>query len=160
MIAEFNIGRLLHDWEDPRVAPFVRALDRVYALAEAAPGYVWHLPGEEMGRVQDDPDGPLKGDPRIACTLSVWESVEALAIFSLTGVHGAFVQRGPAWFEAWDTPRLVIWQIADGTRPTVAEGVARLDRLTREGAGTHAFDWTYARQHGWLGAEDALAKPA
>ncbi|MEM6676789.1 MAG: DUF3291 domain-containing protein [Pseudomonadota bacterium] len=144
MIAQFNMGRLRYGWEDPRVAPFVKALDRVYALAEAAPGYVWHMDGEAIGAVQRDPRGPLRADPRIASTLSVWESVAALKAFSLEGVHGAFVRRGPDWFEPSESPRLVIWDIPEGSRPTVAEGVTRLEALERDGPSDFAYDWAYA----------------
>ncbi|MEM7500314.1 MAG: DUF3291 domain-containing protein [Pseudomonadota bacterium] len=143
MIAEFNLGRLRHDWDDPRVAPFVDALARVYALATHAPGYVWSLPEEEMEKVQLDPDGPLGGDPRIASTLSVWESVEALRAFAHEGVHAAFLRRSSEWLEVWETPRMVLWTVPPGATPTVADGVERLRALERDGPSDFAYDWAY-----------------
>ncbi|MEL6577123.1 MAG: DUF3291 domain-containing protein [Pseudomonadota bacterium] len=143
MIAEFNLGRLRHDWDDPRVAPFVEALERVYALAKDAPGYVWSLPADEMEKFQLDPEGPLGGDPRIASTLSVWQSVTALKAFAHQGVHGGFIRRSAAWFEVWETPRMVLWTVQAGARPTVADGIERLRALERDGPTDFAYDWAH-----------------
>jgi len=41
-----NVGRLVAPHDDVRAAPFFAALERVNALAEAAPGFVWRLQGE------------------------------------------------------------------------------------------------------------------
>ena len=72
-LAEFNIGILKYDWEDPRVADFRDNLDAVFALAARSPGYVWHMGEDEMEAAQLDASGPLGGNPRTASTLSVWE---------------------------------------------------------------------------------------
>jgi len=37
-LAQINIGRLVAARGDPRAAPFIDALDRINALADAAPG--------------------------------------------------------------------------------------------------------------------------
>ena len=145
-IAEFNLGRLLHDWDDPRVAEFTNALDRVGAAAMRSPGFVWMLDEEAMEREQLDPSGPLGGDARIASTLSVWRDVASLEAFAFGAVHGRFVKRAHLWFEQWDGPRFVMWPITRDRRPTVAEGVARLRRLEKDGAGEAAFDWGWARR--------------
>ncbi|GGF52254.1 hypothetical protein GCM10011319_12160 [Mameliella alba] len=62
-LAEFNIGILRYDWEDPRIAEFSDNLDRVFAVAERSPGYVWHMAEAEMDAAQTDPGGPLGGNP-------------------------------------------------------------------------------------------------
>ena len=58
-LAEFNIGTLRYDWDDPRVADFQNNLDKVFAIAERSAGYVWHLKGPEMEAAQLDRTGPL-----------------------------------------------------------------------------------------------------
>src|SRR5262245_44836510 len=42
-LAQLNIGRIRHPLDDPRMADFVNNLDRVNAIAEHTPGFVWRL---------------------------------------------------------------------------------------------------------------------
>ena len=58
-VAQFNWGVLIDDWDTPTVAEFQDNLDRVNALAMRSPGYVWHMPSDEMEASQMDPDGSL-----------------------------------------------------------------------------------------------------
>jgi len=48
-LAEFNIGTLRYDWDDPRAADFADNLDRVNAVAQRSKGFVWQLPEEADG---------------------------------------------------------------------------------------------------------------
>lgn len=146
--AEFNLGRLLHDWDDPRVAEFVEGLPVVYAIAERSPGFVWMMPPEEMEAAQLDPAGVFGGDPRIASTLSVWESVESLRAFVFATLHGRFLSRGGQWFERRRGPALVLWPVVPGHRPTISEAAARLRLLEERGASADAFDWAWATADG------------
>ena len=98
-LAEFNIGILKYDWDDPRVADFMNNLDRVYGIAERSPGYVWHLSGDEMEAAQLDAEGVLGGNPRTASTLSVWESPEALEHFTWNTLHKQFYDRKTEWYD-------------------------------------------------------------
>lgn len=141
-LAEFNIGTLRYDWDDPRIADFQNNLDRIYDLARRAPGYIWHLEGDEMEAEQLDTDGPLGGNPRTASTLSVWQDVESLRHFTFQTVHRQFYDRGGEWHVPHDAPSFVMWHIADDHRPTIAEAVDRLTRLRSHGPGDHAFDWS------------------
>ncbi len=45
-LAQVNVGRLAAPRGHPSVAPFFDALDRVNALADASPGFVWRLQDE------------------------------------------------------------------------------------------------------------------
>ena len=92
-LAEFNIGTLKYDWEDPRVADFLNNLDRVYGIAERSPGYVWHLSGDDMEAEQLDQGGVLGGNPRTASTLSVWRDAASLEQFTFNTVHKQFYDR-------------------------------------------------------------------
>lgn len=142
-LAELNLGRLLHDWDDPRTAPFKDALDRVNALAARAPGFVWRLDDEAMEAAQMDPSGPI-ADARVASTLSVWESPEALERFVFKTVHARFYARGHEWFEP-AARRLVMWWVPAGHRPSVEEGMARLARLEAQGPSDFAFGWAHLK---------------
>src|SRR5919108_4052308 len=46
-VAQVNIGRLRAPVDDPLVADFVAGLDRINALADGAPGFVWRLQTED-----------------------------------------------------------------------------------------------------------------
>ena len=45
-LAQINVARALTPLDSPRMAGFVANLDRLNALADAAPGFVWRLQDE------------------------------------------------------------------------------------------------------------------
>jgi len=51
------------------------------------------------------------------------------------------MKRRARWFAPSQVPTLAIWWIAAGTVPTLEEGVARLERLRRDGPTANAFGW-------------------
>jgi len=63
-IAQMNVGSTLYDLDDPRIAYFMQNLDRVNALAEATPGFVWRLTGEGNNATDIKPTA----DPRFTST--------------------------------------------------------------------------------------------
>lgn len=149
-VAQMNWGILKADWEDPQVAEFVDNLARVNAVAERARGFVWRLTDAEMDAAQNDENGVFGGDPRLASTLSVWETPEALSDFVHKTVHAGFMARSALWFAAGPQaiegkvlPRNVIWPVSAGHRPTLAEGKARLLQLATKGASDAAYDFKY-----------------
>ncbi|MEL6099938.1 MAG: DUF3291 domain-containing protein [Pseudomonadota bacterium] len=145
-LAEFNIGTLRYDWDDPRLADFADNLDRVYDIARRSPGYVWHMEDEDMEVAQLDPDGPLGGNPRTASTLSVWEDAESLRRFTFDTVHKQFYDRRAEWYDpAEQGMRLVMWRINPGHRPSILEATERLAHLARHGDTDHAFGWRHLR---------------
>lgn len=144
-LAEFNWGVLRADWDSPVVAEFVEGLDKVNAAAERSDGFIWRLSDEAMEAGQLDPDGPMGGNPRAASTLSVWRDLPSLESFVFKSVHRIFWRRRTDWFEPGQGLRLVLWWVAPGTRPTLAEAVARADHLHAHGDTDHAFGWTHAK---------------
>ena len=44
-LAELNVGRLIADTDDPRVAEFMNALDSINGLGKRMPGFVWMMEG-------------------------------------------------------------------------------------------------------------------
>ena len=142
-VAHLNWGILRADWDDPLVAPFADAVERVNARASAAPGFVWR-----HGDDAPEDFGALSQDPRLAATLSVWESATHLRAFVMRSVHGAFLRRRAEWFVPQPGPTYVIWPIAAGHRPAVAEAAERLDRLARRGPGSDAHDFAWLDESG------------
>lgn len=138
MIAELNIGRIRWPIDDPRMAGFADNLDRVNAIAERSPGFVW--------RLKDDASGNATGfavtdDPLLIPNLSVWDSVAALEKFVFRTVHSRFYARRAAWFEKPDQAYFVMWPVAEGDRPTMQDALERLEMLRRDGDGPDAFGW-------------------
>lgn len=134
-VAELNVGRTVAPIDDPALADFVANLERINALGDASPGFVWRLQ-DEFGaattiRAYDD--------PLMIVNLTVWESIEALRAFTYRTGHVDYVRRRREWFEPLDGPSLVLWWVPAGHRPTVQEARARLDRLAAEGPSPAAF---------------------
>lgn len=136
-LAQLNIGRPLHALDDPRMASFMANLDRVNAIAERSPGFVWRLKDESNNATAFRPFD----DPNMLVNMSVWESVDALEQFVWATVHNQIYNRKGDWFERLATPHFVMWPIVAGHIPDLAEAKARLDHLTRNGDSDHAFGW-------------------
>jgi Domain of unknown function (DUF3291) len=135
-LAQFNIARIRYPLDDPRMAEFVANVQRVNALADQIEGFVWRLQdasGHAMNmRVYDD--------PRVLPNLTLWENVEALKRFVWRTLHSRFYGRREEWFEQIETP-LVLWWVAAGHRPSMAEGVERLEHFKAHGPSDFAFGW-------------------
>ena len=144
-LAQLNIGRLVADTSDPRVADFMGALDRINALGERMPGFVWRMEGSgEPGT--GNTEAKIVGDPRFISNLTVWESVEALEAFVWNTVHRSFYERRAEWFEVLGRMHFVMWWVPDGHRPSLGEALARLDLLEAKGPGEDAFGWAHLPQ--------------
>jgi len=72
-LAQLNIAVLKAPLESPVMAEFVANLDRINAVAEAAPGFVWRLQTEEGDATALRPLGE-----NVLVNMSVWRDVEAL----------------------------------------------------------------------------------
>lgn len=141
-LAQLNIGRLMADTDDPRVAGFMTALDRINALAERMPGFVWRMAGSG-GPNTGNTEAKIAGDPRFISNLTVWESVEALETFVWQTVHRQFYERRAEWFEPLGQAHFVMWWVPEGHRPGLEEGLDRLNHLRAQGDSDHAFGWRH-----------------
>ncbi len=136
-LAELNIAKPRYALDDPRIADFMNALDRVNAIAERSEGFVWRLK-DEAGNAT-----AIGGfdDPAIIPNLSVWESAEHLERFVWLTVHKQFYGRRGEWFESREAPHFVMWWVEAGHQPSLAEARERLEYLTAHGPSEHAFGW-------------------
>jgi Domain of unknown function (DUF3291) len=144
-LAELNVGRLLAPTDDPRVAEFMAALDRVNGLGKRMPGFVWMMEDS----VQPDRGNTgafVAGDPRLIANLTVWESVATLEQFVFNTVHRTFYERRQEWFEVLGRMHFVMWWVPAGHRPTLDEALARLTHLEEHGDSDHAFGWKYLKE--------------
>lgn len=136
-LAEINVGRLIAPYGSPAVAEFVASLPAINALADAQPGFVWRL----TGAGDDATDIQAFDDPLMAMNMSVWENLEALAAFVYRSGHRDFMRRRREWFEPPGDAYMALWWTPAGSRPTPAEGRARLEALRRDGPTPFAFSF-------------------
>ena len=139
-LAELNIARLVAPPDDPRVAEFMAALDRINGLGSRMPGFVWAMEGlNEEGTGNSEVF--VDGDPRVIANLTVWEDVGSLEAFVWNTVHRHFYERRAEWFELMGEQHFVMWWVENGHRPTLDEGMARLRMLRKRGNSPDAFGW-------------------
>ena len=136
-LAQLNVARARFDLEDARMADFVGALDRVNAIAERSPGFVWRLQGD----VGNATDVKVTDNPRFIVNLSVWQKPEQLEHFVWNTIHKRVYQRKGSWFEPLGTPHFVMWWVPVGHEPTPEEAMARLADLAQLGPSERAFGW-------------------
>ncbi len=134
-LAQINVGRFVAPPGDPRIAPFMDALDRVNAIADASAGFVWRLQDESGNATAIQPTG----DPLFAVNMSVWHSADALFDFVYRSAHTPVMARRREYFDRFDGAYQALWWIAADHIPTVDEGLARLWRLDRYGPTPQAF---------------------
>jgi hypothetical protein len=157
-LAQMNIGRLRAPSDSPIVAEFMDALDRVNALAEQSPGFVWRFQTEDGNATAVRP----YADELIIVNMSVWDSLDALAEYVYRSDHTEFLRRRREWFERMPEASVVLWWVAAGTHPTVDDGIARLERLRRDGPTVDAFTFRqpYEPGSGAIAPDERNACPA
>jgi Domain of unknown function (DUF3291) len=134
-LAQINIAKMIAPPGDPRVQEFIDNLDRVNALADASPGFVWRLIGDGNNAV----DIQATIDPLLFVNMSVWEDAESLFEFVYRSSHTPVMGRRREWFERFDGAYMALWWIQAGTVPTVNDGLSRLWHIDRFGPTSHAF---------------------
>lgn len=144
-LAELNIGRLLAPTDDPRVADFMNALDRVNGMGKRMPGFVWMMKGSG-GPGTGNTAAKLDGDPQFVSNLTVWENVETLENFVWNTVHRAFYERRQEWFEVLGKMHFVMWWVPVGHMPTLDEALAKLAQKQENGDSDQAFGWSYLKE--------------
>ena len=142
-LAQLNIARWKVLPDSPEAADFVNNLDRINALAEASPGFVWRLKDDDSNNAMAvaHPFGP-----DIIVNLSVWESTETLRDFVYRSGHREILARRREWFGNLTGPGMVLWWVPAGHRPDVFEAHDRLQALRALGATAEAF--TFAKPFG------------
>lgn len=144
-LAELNVGRLLAPTDDPRVAEFMAALDKVNGLGKRMPGFVWMMEGSGAPGTGNT-EAKIGGDPQFVSNLTVWTDVQSLEHFVWNTVHRAFYERRAEWFEVLGRMHFVMWWVPAGHKPTLDEALERLAHLQANGDSDHAFGWSYLKE--------------
>lgn len=133
-LAQLNVARPLAPLEAPRMRGFVDNLQRINALAEASPGFVWRLQSEA-----GDATAFHLFDHTTIPNLTVWADLASLHRFVYHSAHTEVLRLRRHWFEKPAAAHQVLWWIGAGHRPDLAEAQARLEHLQVHGPGPAAF---------------------
>jgi hypothetical protein len=138
-LAQLNVGIIRGPMDSPVMAEFAANLERINALADAAPGFVW--------RLQDDTGDATSirpaDDPNFLVNMSVWQDLESLAAYVYRSAHVEVMRRRREWFTRMDQPFRVLWWMPHGHRPSIEEALERLERLRDQGPSPHAFNFRH-----------------
>ena len=144
-IAELNVGYANYPLDDPRMAGFMDNLDRINALAERSPGFVWRMQSEGGNAT----DIAVPGDRDMISNLSVWTDVGSLGAYVFNTVHARFYDQKVNWFKTMREPHFVMWPVPEGHLPSLTEAIERLHHLRAHGSSDHAFGWDAVDTSAW-----------
>jgi hypothetical protein len=132
-LAQVNVARLRAPLDSPQLADFVGALDRINAVADGSPGFVWRLQDEAGNATALHPMGE-----EFIFNMSVWQDAQSLQAFVYRSDHVGVMRRRREWFEKMDV-FMVLWWVPRGHRPMAEEGIERLNLLRSRGPSAEAF---------------------
>lgn len=135
-LAQLNVALMKEPLGSPSMADFVANLDRVNALADRAPGFVWRLQTDEGDATALRPMGE-----DMLVNMSVWQDVVSLHAFVYRSGHVDVMRRRKEWFERMSEAYVVLWWVPRGHRPSLEEAHERLLHLRRHGPRPHAFNF-------------------
>ena len=138
-LAQLNIASMKQPLESPGMADFVANLERINALAEASPGFVWRLQDEAGDATAIRPFGE-----EVLVNLSLWRDAEALKDYVYKSAHGEMLKRRNEWFERMGEAHMVLWWVPAGHLPSVSEAAEHLQLLREHGPTAQAFSFRHA----------------
>ena len=109
-LAQLNIARLREPLESPGMADFVANLERINALAEASPGYLWRLQDEAGDATAIRPFGA-----EVLVNLSLWRDVQSLSDYVYKSAHAEMLKRRREWFDKAEQAHMC----CGGCRPAI-----------------------------------------
>ncbi|MDO3722839.1 DUF3291 domain-containing protein [Marinobacter sp. chi1] len=147
-LAQLNIATLMAPIDSPQLSDFVANLDRINALAEDSPGFVWRLQTDAGDATGIDYFGSDK-----IVNLSLWDSVEALHNYVYRSAHVEIMRRKKEWFHRMGEAHMVLWWVPAGHVPSVEEAAQKLNTLREQGPTEEAFTFKTVFSPPCVGAE-------
>ena len=138
-LAQLNIALMKEPLDSPLMAEFVANLERINALADSAPGFVWRLQTEEGDATAVRPMGE-----QTLVNMSVWRDVESLNQYVYKTAHIEIMRRRKEWFDRMQAAPFVLWWVPAGHRPLLDEAIAKLELLRNQGPTQEAFTFRQA----------------
>jgi Domain of unknown function (DUF3291) len=135
-IAQLNTAHMRAALDTPLMAGFAKQLDAINALADAHPGFIWRMTGEDP----NDPAILSLGENRLI-NISVWRDIASLSDYAYRSDHAAALRRRTDWFFSQTRASLVLWWVEAGSIPTIEQAVQRLAHLREHGPTPRAFSF-------------------
>jgi hypothetical protein len=139
-LAQLNIAIIRGPIDSPVMAEFAANLDRINALAENSPGFVWRLQTEAGNATALHPFA----DENMLVNMSVWRDLESLNAYVYRSAHVEIMRRRREWFVPMEQPSLVLWWLPRHHRPSIPEASAKLELLRATGPTADAFNFRHA----------------
>ena len=133
-LAQLNIARMKEPLESPIMADFVANLDRINALAEDSPGFIWRFKTDDGNATSLRPLGE-----DVLVNMSVWMDVASLSAYVYRSGHVEIMRRRKEWFERMVEAYVVLWWVPRGHIPSIEEALERLTELRERGPSMKAF---------------------
>ncbi len=133
-LAQLNISQTVAPLESPTLAKFVENLDRINALAEQSPGFIWRLQNDDGNATTLRPFGE-----DILINLSVWNNIQSLKNYVYQSAHVEIMRNRKKWFKSSDLANTVLWWVPQQHIPTLDEAKIKLLKLQSEGSSQQAF---------------------
>lgn len=134
-LAQVNIAKMRAPMGSPLMKEFEENLDRINALAEAAPGFVWRFKEDNNNATSVT----IFDDEFLLVNMSVWENIEVLFNYVYQSHHLEIFKRKKEWFTRMTENHLVLWYIEKGQFPTLECGIQRLLYLREHDETPYAF---------------------
>jgi Domain of unknown function (DUF3291) len=139
-LAQLNVAIVKGSMDSPIMAEFAANLERINALADRSPGFVWRLQTEQGDATAIRPFD----NENMLVNMSVWQDIESLNNYVYNSAHVEIMRRRREWFERMSAAYVVLWWVAKGHRPSVAEAIAKLEMLRSTGPTAEAFTFRRA----------------
>ena len=146
MIAAYNLADMRYPRSDSRMDGFFDNVDRMNALAERSPGFVWRLiePPADLGEHRA---AQVAGTT--LTTLSVWESIEALGDYVFNTIHVQMYLRRKEWFNSITRTHFVMWDVDAPNWPSEDDAKVRMAHYQKHGPSDYAFTWERVDTSRW-----------
>jgi hypothetical protein len=139
-VAQLNIGIIKGPMDSPVMAGFAASLQRINALADRSPGFIWRLQTEAGDATSIRPFE----QENLLLNMLVWRDVESLNAYVYGSAHVDIMRRRREWFERMKEAFLVLWWVPAGHRPSIPEAIAKLELLRAQGSSAEAFTFRQA----------------
>lgn len=134
-LAQVNIAKMKDAADSELMSDFVSAIDAVNEVAEAAPGFIWRLKGDENNALAIR----VFEDNYLLINMSIWKDVESLKSFLYSGKHLDVYRKKKKWFHEMDDHHMAMWFVPLNEKPTPQEAKQKLEHLNKHGETIHAF---------------------
>ncbi len=134
-LAQVNIAEMVAPINDPVMADFVNNLDRINALAENSPGFVWRLKDEEGNATAIR----VFEYDFLIINMSVWKDIDTLFDFTYKTAHVEILKRKKEWFHNMKQMHMAFWFVQKGHHPSPEEAKERLQHIRQHGETPYAF---------------------